>query len=191
MTITIVNDSFMSDGTDLNCSNEINKLNIFKDLIISLQEKIVDLKDEVLFLREDSTKKSIIINNLIYMTKQNVINETQGSNVNEYNNDVSEYNHNMENKYPGNSIYKEASVNNILNELNSTPIKVYSSQFNYQSFPYIDEGGGEEDEVKDGKEENNYEKDQDEDEEEEEKEKVEKEGGEEENEVEEERKESY
>ena len=62
MTITIVNNTFMSDNEELNCSrNNLNdknnvELNIYKELIMSLQDRINDFKHQVIFLRRLGTK---------------------------------------------------------------------------------------------------------------------------------------
>ena len=81
MPITIINETIMDDtimndvnddensllnnsvfsGNQCNVDNEINKMNILKDLIITLNELIMELKEEIVFLKSESSEKSIMI----------------------------------------------------------------------------------------------------------------------------------
>ena len=62
--------------------NNINRIDIFKDLIINQEERINQLKEEIKFLRDDSANKLIIINNLIEITKTLPIKIMNGYNSN-------------------------------------------------------------------------------------------------------------
>ena len=177
MAITIVNDTIMSsnestssvnnisimDIVDNNNDqhtyhNDINKMSLFKDLILSLEEKIDGLKEQVTFLRTDSSNKSIIINNLLAITRRNMLNVTTSSSsdsiISSYNNKASNNNKEIYKKQPDNVI---SSILNELNESISTPVKKDSSeQFTYQSFPLY--------EMEDGEEKNDENDDNDEEE---------------------------
>ena len=49
------------------------RIPILKEFITNLDEKLDALKDEVKFLREDSAKKSAMIDNLISITRQSAL----------------------------------------------------------------------------------------------------------------------
>ena len=83
ITKTIMDDTIMNDVNDdenslfnnsvfsgnlCNADNEINKMNILKDLIITLNESITELKEEIVFLKSES-EKSIMIQKLIDIVK--------------------------------------------------------------------------------------------------------------------------
>ena len=177
-------------------NNDVNKIDIFKDLIITLQDQISDLKEEVIFLREDSLSKSTMINNLISVTrtihdkrinndnsnnnnndntdnnnKNNNINNVKNvncdnstsssdsSNITNYNDNISVYNNqvSMDNNTNGGSNTDDnndddnnletrhnltpSALNNILNELGSTPIRKQTNTADvsqhYHHFPPV------------------------------------------------------
>ena len=77
--ITIVDDTILDDNDEslFDSSpvisgihhNEIDKMNIFKDVVITLENTIAELKEEITFMRKESTEKSDIIQKLIDITK--------------------------------------------------------------------------------------------------------------------------
>ena len=80
-----------------NCNNEMdftmNKMNIFKNLITTLQEQVNTSTEEVKFLREDTLIKSRTISTLTnMMTINNVNNEISHDDVTMYNENISRYN---------------------------------------------------------------------------------------------------
>ena len=168
MTITLVNDTIISDE-DLNYSvndssnnninsealkserddsnNRINNVTILKDLVICLQENIHDLKREVEFLRNDSTHKTNIINNLLNITRRNK-NDSSASDYSLSSTSIaSNKNENEpvchrkeEIQKPQNSSYNvNSTFRNILEELMATPIRNIHETFFYERFPEIEE----------------------------------------------------
>ena len=158
MPINIVDDTVMSDdiiyetlnGThntnDLKTFqeyNEINKTNILKEFILTLEEKLNYLREEVKFMREDSVHKSTIINNLVATIRKKET-ERFDSSDSSINSDESK---SMNGSYfvlsnrACESPRKEISKNTdtVLDEVNSTPKREVMQHFTYESFPLIDE----------------------------------------------------
>ena len=78
-----------------NMNANISNINIFKSLIINLEERVSSLTEEVMFLREDTLIKSRTIRNLtdlITVTQKSKESSDTPSNVSEYNENVSNYN---------------------------------------------------------------------------------------------------
>ena len=116
MTITLVDDTLLSVDEDLlnlsisklnsdvneeignRVENNYDGSNYYKHLIVSQHEQINNLIKEIAFLREDSINKTIIINNLLAITRHNMLNDTEvngndcGNNTSVYNKNVSLYN---------------------------------------------------------------------------------------------------
>ena len=106
-----------------------------------LEEKINDLKEEILFLRKDSSDKSLMINNLLNITKKNMMIEPECKTSDNDIPDIPDVSALPENKprYERNFIpFNRRS--NILDELMATPIK--KTKHIYESFPCFDENNG-------------------------------------------------
>ena len=138
MAITLVDDTLESNNSkEHDYPATLNEVNILKAFIIELQDKIFDLKEDITFLREDSSNKNTIINNLLAITRQAIGNESShdnsSDNVSDYNKGVSFYNKNSRN------VSKVSfTSSNILEDLMSTPVKKrgnVNNEFTFHSFP--------------------------------------------------------
>ena len=56
---SLLNNSVFS-GNLCNVDNEINKMNILKDLIITLNESITELKEEIVFFLNRSRRRNLL-----------------------------------------------------------------------------------------------------------------------------------
>ena len=142
------NHSYVSSSTNtykgdiINYNTEINRHTVFENAMRVLGERNDELREEVLFLREESTNKSFIINNLLELTKQNMVNkvEVDDSRSKSFSRDpdckITSFD---QSNIPFND--EEARPRNIsiiIEELKSTPIKDRNNH-QYTYFPQIDE----------------------------------------------------
>ena len=120
-----------------NCENvKISNFDVFKDIVVNLEEKVRMLTENVVFLRKEAENKNNIINQLLSIIQNglnrstdtnasdNISDSEYNINVSEYNEDVSIYNqsYQSESKYkstPNNSFNRYAiSQNNHREEFN-------------------------------------------------------------------------
>ena len=162
MPITIIDDTILSvnDDVDLNRtidnmgsdmneeieSNDINKLNYLNEFAVLLQVNIDYLNEEIRFLREDTQNKTIIINNLLGITRQLMNNSKPESESESSTISTSDCSNNIfENKDEvETSPLRGGSctiISNILDELMATPIR--KIEHNYEYFPPINESDDE------------------------------------------------
>ena len=189
MTITIVDDTVLSETDNIN----FDVINAYKGLIISLEERIIELKEQLKFVKDDSDNKSTMINNLLAIVrhviydkpKERINSDESGSSGSTIiSSDTVEREsyvkkrHGETKKRQEERETKKLSSTEILYELMSTPIKKVSPPTDYYHFPRIDdeyvENGEQEDKGKkeDDNEVNEKEKEEDGKEEEEEVEEV-------------------
>ena len=117
-------------------NDELCKMDVFKNLLLTLQNQIDTLTEEVKFLREDSINKSMMINNLINITriihtKREVNNSTIISDESSRNettiDSVSKFNKNIYNNRLNNNCNMSMNSENrhslqeILNDLSYSP----------------------------------------------------------------------
>ena len=142
--------------------NEIDKIYIYKGLITQLEEKIADLKEQLNFVRDDSSNKSVMINNLLAIVrhitydipKERISDSSDSSDGSS-----------KRRTYRKNNL--SLTPTEILHELMATPVK--SKEYVYYHFPRIDEGHDENGQIDiDQEEERKEEGDNNEEEEEEE-----------------------
>lgn len=117
----------------------VSKMNILKGFIISLEDQIKELKDEIIFLRNDANNKSDIIKNLLTISKQTINHELiSNKNGKEASDNLQWNNKDKDRKfYDGR---QHSLCTNILDELMTTPKKNHDSkQHSYHSFPTFNE----------------------------------------------------
>ena len=139
-------------------NNDVNQITFLKQCIVTLEEEMDNLREEISFLRNDSKHKSDIIDNLVIIVRDNkngfidrnstTISEDSKLTMSEYNKQSSLQNY----------LVKESTVTrDILDELMATPIRNVDSEkykykfnkYNYESFPSIDETENKVDEKED------------------------------------------
>ena len=110
------------EGIMSNCENDkISNFDVFKDIVVSLEEKVRMLTENVMFLHKEAENKNNIINQLLSIiqnginrtntnTSDNISDSEYNINVSEYNEDVSIYNQ----SYQSESKYK-STPNNLFN----------------------------------------------------------------------------
>ena len=137
-----ISPKYTNNGGILNYSTDINRHTVFENAMRVLGERNDELREEVIFLREDSTNKSFIINNLLTHTKQNMINKA-GNNTSDSRSISSAHDPVSEITSLDQSIIpfsidetRPRKNNDIIKELESTPIK---DNHQYTYFPKIDE----------------------------------------------------
>ena len=125
----------------MNYNTEINRHTVFENAMRVLGERNDELREEVLFLRDESANKSLIINNLLELTKQKMVNKVE---VNADDSRIISFSRdpdcNINNSDQSNTLFNDEETrhrknSNIMKELKSTPIKDYQ----YTYFPQIDE----------------------------------------------------
>ena len=109
------------------------KLDVFKNLLLTLQEKVASLTADVDFLRQDSLNKASIIDKLVdiinikvnndYNNKKNhADNKIKRNNTSSYNESISLYNLNVSNGNNNSNIKNRKNVNPGNNFETSTPV---------------------------------------------------------------------
>ena len=156
---TLVDYNMTSESSSSNCSydslstkyknynTEINRHTVFENAMRVLGERNDELREEVLFLREESTNKSFIINNLMELTKQNMVNKVQDdANGSRRISSIHDPNCKITSLDQSNILFNEETrprkISNIINELKSTPIKTpikVRNNHEYTYFPQLDE----------------------------------------------------
>ena len=116
----------MTDGK----LDDINSIDIFKNLLTMLHERISELKEEVMFLRNDLSNKSSIISKLLSIATNSRSSKCLGENVTPHTEEESKHDENLadgrDNSYVHPSIGNE----------HSTPM---NNHYNYQCFPVYEE----------------------------------------------------
>ena len=126
-------------------ADERSKMDSFKELFLNLHNQIAGLMEEVKFLREDTNKKSNMINKLIDITtnfhKNSELNDYKGKHINPnqtLNTPIVIKEPSYDNtKLRLRNVNARRNMDEMLNDLNSTPITKEKSENRYFEFPRV------------------------------------------------------
>ena len=110
--------------------DDINSIDIFKNLLTMLHERISELKEEVMFLRNDLSNKSSIISKLLSIATNSRSSKCLGEIVTPHTEEESKHDENLADSRDNS--YVHPSIGNE----HSTPM---NNHYNYQCFPAYEE----------------------------------------------------